>query len=77
VSLFSEPEDVAVVRGLLNTFLTGLIGTALVLASAVLITVDPGQGEAQGLVRTVGGIGLAFSVVLLLRVVARIFREEA
>jgi ubiquinone biosynthesis protein len=46
VSLLSEPEDVGVVRSLVNRVVTGLVGSALALSSSILIAVDspPGPG---------------------------------
>jgi ubiquinone biosynthesis protein len=76
VSLFSEPEDVKTVRGIVNLLTTGLVGSALVLASAVLMTVEPGPGQLVGLVRSVGAVGFAFSTLLLLRVIVRLLNER-
>lgn len=76
VSLFSEPEDVKAVRGIVNLLTTGLVGSALVLASAVLMTVEPGPGQLVGLVRSVGAVGFAFATLLLLRVIVRLLNER-
>jgi len=77
VSLFSEPEDVRAVRSMVNRLVTGLVGSALALSSAILLTVQspPGRGGV-GLVNLLGGIGLFFSVLLLLRLVVQILRER-
>jgi ubiquinone biosynthesis protein len=75
VSLLSEPEDVAVVRGMLNRVLTAAIGGALALTSAILLTVQPRAGQGVSLVEVVGGVGLSFAVLLLLRVVVQTVRE--
>jgi hypothetical protein len=53
---------------------TGLRNLAL--ASAVLLTVQPAAGERVPLVTVVGGIGLSFSVLLLLRVIVQILPER-
>jgi ubiquinone biosynthesis protein len=75
VSLFSEPEDVAAARGMLNRLVTAMIGSAIALASAVLLTVQPRTSQGAALVDVVGGIGLFFSALLLLRVIVQILRE--
>ncbi|HEV8622138.1 MAG TPA: hypothetical protein VGR33_04515, partial [Actinomycetota bacterium] len=77
VSLLSEPEDVRVARGMVNRVVTGLVGSALALSSSVLLTVPspPGPG-GLGLLSLLGGIGLFFSVLLLLRLVVQILRER-
>jgi ubiquinone biosynthesis protein len=48
VSLLSEEEDVRVLRAMVNRGVTGVIGSALALSSAVLLTVQssPGPGRA-------------------------------
>ncbi|MFC1405294.1 MULTISPECIES: AarF/ABC1/UbiB kinase family protein [Streptacidiphilus] len=75
-SLLSEPEDVRVATGLLNRLVLGMIGTGLALASALLLTVQSAPGHDIGLVDVIGGIGLSFSALLLLRVIVQIFREQ-
>jgi ubiquinone biosynthesis protein len=77
VSLLSEPEDVRVARGMVNRVVTGLVGSALALSSSILIAVDspPGPGGVS-LLDLLGGIGLFFSVLLLLRLVVQILRER-
>ena len=77
VSLLSEPEDVRIARGLVNRVVTGLVGSALALTSSILLTVPspPGPG-GLGLLSLLGGIGLFFSVLLLLRLVVQILRER-
>jgi hypothetical protein len=69
VSVFSEPEDVQVAQGMVNRLAIGLIRSVLALASSILLTVQPRiVGGTVSLITIVGGIGLAFSVLLLLRV---------
>ena len=77
VSLLSEPEDVRVLRGLVNRGVIGLVGSVLALSSAVLLTAQspPGPGGVSLFV-VLGGIGLFFSVLLLLRLVVQILRER-
>lgn len=77
VSLLSEPEDVRVARGMVNRVVTGLVGSALALSSSILLTAPspPGPG-GLGLLSLLGGIGLFFSVLLLLRLVVQILRER-
>jgi ubiquinone biosynthesis protein len=76
VSLFSEPEDVAAARSMLNRLVIAMIGSALALASALLLTVQPGTGQGATLLDIVGGIGLTFSALLLLRVIVQVLRER-
>jgi len=75
VSLLSEPEDVQVARSMLNRLVTGAVGSALALASAVMLTVQSGPSQVVRLVNIAGGIGLAFATLLLLRVIMQILRE--
>jgi ubiquinone biosynthesis protein len=76
-SLLSEPEDVRVARSMVNRLVTGLVGSALALSSSVLLVApsSPGPG-GPGLINILGGIGLFFSVLLLLRLVVEILRER-
>jgi ubiquinone biosynthesis protein len=76
VSLFSEPEDLHPARSMLNRLVISMIGSAIALASAILLTVSSRPGQDVSLVDIVGGIGLSFSVLLLLRVVVQILRER-
>jgi ubiquinone biosynthesis protein len=80
VSLLSEPEDVRVARGLVNRMVTGLVGSAMALSSAILLTSGSARGaglvSGVGLVSVLGGIGLFFSLLLLLRLVVQILRER-
>jgi ubiquinone biosynthesis protein len=77
MSLFSEPEDVRVARGMVNRIVTGFIGSALALSSSILLTASspPGPG-GLGLLSLLGGIGLFFSLLLLLRLIVQILRER-
>lgn len=61
----------------MNRVVTGLVGSALALSSAILLTAPskPGPG-GLGLLTLLGGIGLFFSVLLLLRLVVQILRER-
>jgi ubiquinone biosynthesis protein len=76
VSLLSEPEDVRAARSMLNRLVTGLIGSALALTSAILLSASsrPVLGGVS-LVNLLGGIGLFFAVLLLLRLLVQILRE--
>ncbi|HYT80964.1 MAG TPA: hypothetical protein VEQ37_17240 [Actinomycetota bacterium] len=77
VSLFSEREDVRAARTMVNRLVTGLIGSALALSSSILLPVQspPGPGGVS-LLNLLGGIGLFFSLLLLLRLVVQILRER-
>jgi ubiquinone biosynthesis protein len=76
ISLFSEPADLRAARAMLNRLVMGIVGSALAIASAILLTLQPRSGQGADLITIVGGIGLAFSVVLLLRVIVQILRER-
>lgn len=77
LSLLSEPEDVRVARSMVNRLVTGLIGSALALSSSVLLVAPSSPGPSGlGLINILGGIGLFFSVLLLLRLVVQILRER-
>jgi ubiquinone biosynthesis protein len=77
VSLLSEPEDVRAARSMTNRLVTGVIGSALALSSAIMLSANspPGPGGVS-LVNLLGGIGLFFSLLLLLRLVVQILRER-
>ncbi|MGW2824250.1 ABC1 kinase family protein [Streptomyces sp. NPDC001443] len=75
VSLLSEPEDFRAVRCLVNRSLMAVIGTGMGVASSLLLTVPQSSGGI-GLVSVLGGIGLAFSVLMMLRVLTQILREQ-
>jgi ubiquinone biosynthesis protein len=77
VSLLSEPQDVRVARGMVDRLVTGLVGSALALSSSILLTVQspPGPGSVN-LPNLLGGVGLFFSVLLLLRLVVQVLRER-
>lgn len=76
VSLLSEPEDVLAARSMLNRLVTALIGAAMALTSAILLAASsrPVLGGVS-LVNLLGGIGLFFAVLLLLRLLVQILRE--
>jgi ubiquinone biosynthesis protein len=77
VSLLCEPEDVRVMRGMVNRVVTGLVGSALALSSSILLTVQsPSSAGRLNLLNLLGGIGLFFSVLLLLRLVVQILRDR-
>lgn len=77
VSLLSEPEDVLAARSMVNRLVTGLIGSALAISSSILLTVrSPAGPGGVNLVNLLGGIGLFFSWLLLLRLVVQILRER-
>jgi ubiquinone biosynthesis protein len=76
ISLFSEPADLRAARAMLNRLVMGVVGSALAIASAILLTLEPRSGQGAELITIIGGIGLTFSVVLLLRVVVQILRER-
>jgi ubiquinone biosynthesis protein len=76
VSLLSEPEDVRVARGMVNRLVMGLVASALALASAVMLAADSPPVEGVRLVNLLGGIGLFFSVLVLLRLLVQILRER-
>ena len=77
VSLLSEPEDVRVLRDMVNRGVTGVIASALALTSAILVTADtsPGPGGVS-LMEVLGGVGLFVSVLILLRLIVQILREH-
>ena len=74
LSFLSEPEDVRVARGMANRLVIGLVGSALALSSSVLLVAPSPVGP--GLLNILGGIGMFFSVLLLLRLVVQILRER-
>ncbi len=77
ISLLSEAEDVRVARTMVNRLVTGLIGSALALSSAIMLSAPPRPGlGGVSLVNLLGGIGLFFSLLLLLRLVVQILRER-
>lgn len=76
VSLLSEPEDVRVLTGLANRVLIVAIGAALALASAIMLALDSPPVNGLRLINILGGIGLFFAVLLLLRVLVVILRER-
>lgn len=76
VSLFSEVEDVRVARGMVNRLVMGVIASALALASAVMLAADSPLVQGVRLVNLLGGIGLFFSVLVLLRLMVQILRER-
>jgi ubiquinone biosynthesis protein len=77
VSLLSEMEDVRVMRSMVNRIVLGLVGSTLALSSSILLTVPSPPGPSGlSLPTLLGGIGLFFSLLLLLRLVVQILRER-
>lgn len=76
VSLLSEPEDVHVLWRMVNRMLMVVVGCAVILASALLLTTT-GAGQMGTVVHFVGGIGFAFATILLLRTVVQMLRDRA
>lgn len=77
VSLLSEPEDVRVLRGMVNRVVMGVIASALALSSAVMLAADSPLVQGFRLVNVLGAIGLFFSVLVLLRLLVQILRDRA
>jgi ubiquinone biosynthesis protein len=78
VSLLSEPEDILIAKSMLNRLVLGVVSSALALASALLLA----SGSAPTLagvrvVNMLGGIGLFFSVLLILGLVVQSLRDRA
>jgi ubiquinone biosynthesis protein len=76
VRLWSDEEDVRVVRGMINRAVMAIVASALSVASALMLS----AGSAPALngvpvVNVLGAIGTFFGVLLLLRVVIQIVRE--
>jgi ubiquinone biosynthesis protein len=79
ISLFSDDRDVAVVTRLVNRAVLGLLGGMVALASVGLLAVPGGPQltRATSLLDLFGYMGLFLAVVLILRVVMAVLREEA
>jgi hypothetical protein len=62
---------------MVNRAVTGLVGSTLALSSSILLAVQsaPGPGGLS-LLKVLGGIGLFFSLLLLLRLFVQILRER-
>jgi ubiquinone biosynthesis protein len=77
VRLLSEDEDVRWATGMLNRAIMAVVASALSLLSAILLAAGSAP-TLQGVrvVNLLGGIGLFFGVLLLLRVVIEIVRDE-
>ena len=75
VSLFSEPDDVRVLRTMVNRAVLSGIGAVLLIGSTILLTVS-GVTQTEDALRAIGGLGLAFGSLLLLRTVIQILRER-
>jgi ubiquinone biosynthesis protein len=77
VSLLSEPEDVRVARGMVNRIVMALVGSALALSSALLLSATSAPTlHGVRVINLLGGIGLVFSLLLLLRLVVQTLREH-
>jgi hypothetical protein len=76
VSLLSWPE-VRAARSMTNRLVTGVVASALALSSSIMLSANapPGVGGVS-LVNLLGGIGLFFPVLLLLRLVVQILRDR-
>ena len=74
--LFSDPRDITVVTTLVNRAVLGLVGSALVVISVIMLLApgDPGISKGITVLQLFGYIGLFFSVTLILRVVIEILR---
>ncbi|ROQ31044.1 ubiquinone biosynthesis protein [Frondihabitans sp. PhB188] len=78
VSLLSEPEDVRVLWSMLNRALLVVVGAVGLIASAILLAAQAGGSGDDGSVVLgfVGGIGFAFSSLLLLRTIVQTLRDR-
>jgi hypothetical protein len=66
-----------VARSMASRLVMGLVGSALALSSSILLVAPSPPGpNGLGLIDILGGIGLFFSVLLLLRLVVQILRER-
>ncbi len=72
--LFSDPQDVSVITGLVNRAVLGLLGAALGVMSVILLLSPGSPGITRGLtlLHLFGYIGLFLSITLILRVVLEI-----
>jgi ubiquinone biosynthesis protein len=77
VSLLSEPDDVRVLKGLVNRLVMGVVASAFALTAAILLSTRsaPSLGGFR-LVNLLGAVFLFFAVVLLLRLVVQILRDR-
>jgi ubiquinone biosynthesis protein len=75
-SLLSEVEDVRVLKGLVNRIVLGVGASALALSSAIMLGANVQPILGFRLVNLLGGVGLFFSVLLLLRLLVQILRDR-
>lgn len=78
LSLFSDRKDMEVVSRLVNRLVLGGIGSAVGIASAMLLAVDAGPAVSSdvSLLDLLGFVGLASGAVLVLRVTLAALRED-
>ncbi|MDR1999528.1 MAG: hypothetical protein LBQ06_06260, partial [Frankiaceae bacterium] len=76
VSLFTEPEDLRFIQSMFNRLITTVTGSVLTLASALLLAFAPQPERGVSLLTIVGGVGMTFSVLLLLRTLIQILRPQ-
>jgi uncharacterized membrane protein YedE/YeeE len=75
-SLLSEVEDVRVLKGLVNRIVIGLGASALALSSAIMLGANVQPILGFRLVNLLGGVGLFFSILVLLRLLVQILRDR-
>jgi ubiquinone biosynthesis protein len=76
VRLWADDEDVRVARGMVNRAAMAVIASALSLASAFMLSAGSASAlHGVRIVNLLGGVGLFFGVLLLLRLVIQIVRE--
>jgi ubiquinone biosynthesis protein len=75
-SLLSEVEDVRVLKGLVNRIVIGVGASALALSSAIMLGANVQPILGFRLVNLLGGVGLFFSILVLLRLLVQILRDR-
>jgi ubiquinone biosynthesis protein len=75
-SLLSDAEDVRIIKGFVNRIVMGLVASALALASALMLAANSPPILGFRLVNLLGGIGLFFSTLVLLRLLVQILRDR-
>jgi ubiquinone biosynthesis protein len=74
--LLSDEDDIRVASRLTNRLAMALVASALSIASAILLaTGSAPQFHGQRVVNLLGGVGLFFGVVLIVRLVVQMVRE--
>jgi ubiquinone biosynthesis protein len=78
VSMFSNPEDLRALSGLLNRFVLAFIGASLGVVSVMLLQTDGGASitDNVGLFDLLGVGGLFAGAILIMRVVLEVLRES-